>query len=134
MKLHAFPASSIDDEEQAASHSGFFFCMEEATDIQRIEGRVDRKAVMDSVARREVTTLLLGIEPLPSIHCIMTFKSIPRQRPQHTHDQQYGGSVFFVSVHGPMLCNARGDVATVCSVHVTCFLTVTREGKPHHEK
>jgi hypothetical protein len=24
--------------------------------------------------------------------------------------QQYGGSVFFVSAHGPLLCNAHGDV------------------------
>jgi hypothetical protein len=28
---------------------------------------------------------------------IVTFKSITRQRPQHTRGQQYGGSVFFMS-------------------------------------
>jgi hypothetical protein len=57
----------------------------------------------------------------------VTCNSIPRQRPQHTHGQQYGGSVFFVSAHGPLLCKACGDVTQQC-VAITCHVFFVKRG------
>jgi hypothetical protein len=66
---------------------------------------------------------------------IVTYGPTARQRPQHTRNQQYWSSVFFVSEHEMLLCNARAHLACAVTSHKNrqrsrdmCFLC-----GPRHE-